>query len=127
MPKVNPEEMIGVGSHKPAGVPKYDVDEQNRRTSQREVECFKLGMKQRWFAYMGKDCTHITTWVGDVLAEVTWLGDPYKCPAFGGFGSTRVNFRARGIDGRNWYGTFYLSSGDYVRMQACKEKGVTLQ
>ena len=110
-------------NHMPAKSPGYDVGEQNRKTSATEVSRFRHGMEQHWFAYMSSDKERVTTWVGDALARITWLGAEYKCPAFG-WPSTRQNFRARGIDGRDWYGTYYVSSGDYVRMHACKE-GVT--
>jgi hypothetical protein len=63
----------------------------------------------------------LTTWTGELLARVTWAGAPYECPAFGSFPSTRRNFRAVGIDGRVWAGTYYQSSGDYVRMRALKK------
>lgn len=60
----------------------------------------------------------ITTWMGDMIAQVVRTNE-YKVPAFGSQ-SVRVAFRAYGIDGRLWSGTFYKSSGDYCRMRAIK-------
>lgn len=118
-----------------------DIDARNRETSQREVEAFRsrsagehgTDIVAGWyFAYWHtpdkatveantiagiRTPRTITTWMGDLLATVTWEGAPYQCPAFGGWPTTRVNFRAKGIDGREWCGTYYKSSGDYVRMR----------
>jgi len=98
-----------------------DTEARNIETSRLEVATFKSGVYSRYFAYLSKD-RRITTWMGDTLATVTWMGAEYRCPGFGGFPSVRQNFTARGIDGRAWYGTFYKSSGDYVRMRVKKER-----
>jgi len=66
----------------------------------------------------------LTCWTGRELARVTWAGNPYRCPAIGG-SSVRQNFRARGIDGRDWAGTYYTSSGDYCRMRPTKHQQAT--
>jgi hypothetical protein len=96
----------------------------NLQQSKQEVEDFKQGKALTYFAYF-RDGTQptITTFTGDKLADVTLLGHEYKVPAFGRVPSTRVNFRAKGIDGRMWAGTYYKSSGDYVRMRVIKGKG----
>jgi hypothetical protein len=114
-------------------VPPADVDAYNRELSAKEVEAFKRGKLKAIFAYwtqpkMGgvaeRDAPpgtiKITTWMGDTLATVTWVGREYHPPAFGSFPSTRINFRAKGIDGRTWAGTYYKSSGSYVRMRPVK-------
>jgi len=96
------------------------TDEKNAATSKREVAEFKANQSPgKYFAYMSGDHKRITTWTGDKLADVTFYGQPYKVPAFG-WPSTRVNFRAKGIDGRNWAGTYFESSGSYVRMSPVK-------
>lgn len=102
------------------------VDERNRATSAQEVADFKANPPDRYFAYhaqrpnealpTGPDIMgrRITTWMGDDLARVTWLGDAYRS----GFGDVRQNFHALSIDGATSYsGTAYLSAGDYVRMR----------
>lgn len=112
------------------------ADERNRVRSNAEVEAFKARHNDRWFGYwrdvdgtfqgpgnvgpVSHRIAEICTWMGDVLATVTWKGAEYSSPAFGGFPSKRINFRARGIDGRMWAGTYYKSSGDYVRMRVVK-------
>ena len=70
-----------------------------------------------YFAYMSGDNKRITTWVGDKLGDVTFIGREYG----GGFGGVRQNFRMEGVDGRTWSGTFFKSSGDYVRMKPTKK------
>ena len=112
-----------------------ECDERNRATSAREAAEFKARTADRWFAYwhepseatrrgaseaaLGRIPVTIQTWIGEVLARVTWQGRAYSTWGFGSR-STRVNFRARGIDGREWFGTYYKSSGDYVRMRVVK-------
>lgn len=107
-------------------MPTTTVEESNRAASRAEVEAFRLGAKGPYFAYWHKakqgGYPYITTWMGDRLATVYWRGANYYCSAFGGWPSERVNFCAKGIDGREWYGTYYKSSGTYVRMRPCKVK-----
>lgn len=119
-----------------------EVDERNRETSRREVEAFRRRENSgRYFAYWHEPTKEereasaramatrwrpiatLTTWTGELLARVTWVGTEYRCPAFGGWPTVRVNFCARGIDGRDWAGTYYKSSGDYVRMRVVKGRG----
>jgi len=61
----------------------------------------------------------LTTWMGDKIADVIfWSGTPYRS----GFGnSKRMSFRAKGIDGHEYSGTYYVSSGNYCRMKRIKE------
>lgn len=102
-----------------------ELDKHNRELSEREVAAFKAGVGVNgYFAYWREHDGQrsIGTWTGDQLATVTWASRPYRVPAFG-FPSTRVNFRALGIDGREYAGTYYSSSGSYVRMRAVKPRG----
>ena len=80
-----------------------------------EMAAFQQGKTNRVFAYWHK-AAEIRTWMGGILARITWTGNEYSCP----FGSRRINFGARGIDGRTYSGTYYKSSGDYVRMRVVK-------
>lgn len=93
-----------------------DVDQRNAETSAKEVAAFAARAADKWFAYWHEG-REIRNWMGAKLADVTWQGRPYNTPGFGR-SSERVNFRAKGIDGRMWSGTYYKSSGDYVRMRA---------
>jgi hypothetical protein len=104
-----------------------ECDARNRKQAAQEVEAFRVRTADRVFAYWRdarpddpRSRAEITTWNGAHLARVVWQGRPYHCPAFGRQ-STRINFTAQGIDGRTWYGTYYQSSGDYVRMRAARD------
>lgn len=101
-----------------------ELDRKNRATSAQEVVDFKAGKHHaseggKYFAYFSRDLQEITTWMGDTLARVRWVGNAYLMPAFGR-PSKRRNFRAMGIDGREYAGTMFLSSGTYVRMRPIK-------
>lgn len=98
--------------------------ERNAETSKREVQRFHAVPKGgRFFAYVderGSASCHgrVTTWTGDTLALIVWKGARYRCPAFGGFGSERQNFRAQDpVTGALWSGTYYCSSGNYCRLR----------
>jgi len=83
-----------------------------------EVENFKRGKGQKkYVAYMKNDLSKITTWTGDKLADVTKVGQPFR----DSFGGERINFRAKGIDGKNYSGTYFKSAGDYVRIKKVKK------
>jgi hypothetical protein len=104
------------------------TDERNAATSRAEVAAFMADVPERHFAYAatqrsGFDTTvrlhvgdEITTWTGDKLAQVCDARQPFR----DSFGGIRQNFRARAINGATYSGTFYLSSGDYVRMRKVK-------
>lgn len=103
-----------------SSIPAGDVEAHNRQLDAQEVTAFgKAPVGARWFAYW-HDCgdgrVEIRTFMGTVLARVVWQGRKYKVGAFGR-PSERINFRARGEDDSCWSGTFYVSSGDYVRMR----------
>ncbi len=105
--------------------PTHELEQHNHDLSQQEIAAFKNGAAVNgYFAYWRErdGQRSIGTWAGDQLARVTWASQPYRVPAFG-HRSTRVNFRAVGIDGREYAGTYYSSSGSYVRMRAVKPKG----
>lgn len=96
----------------------------NEERSRREVEAFKRDVPSRYFAYhagpifrprgdrVGVGRT-ITTWTGDLLANVVDVGDVWRS----NMGDRRQSFRARAVNGATYSGIAYLDSGDYVRMR----------
>jgi hypothetical protein len=97
-----------------------ETDAKNWETSAREVEAFKARTSTKWGGYFHASNKAVQTWMGDKLADVTWVGRIYKVTTPSGGRSERFNFRAKGIDGRTWAGTAYTSSGDYVSMRVVK-------
>lgn len=94
----------------------------NAEISRQEAAAFMAEVPERYFAYhAGPQLSpvsrqigqRITTWTGDLLANVVWTGNVYVS----GFGDQRQNFRARAINGATYSGTAYLDAGDYVRMR----------
>ena len=97
-------------------VPPAPSNEEVGQMEQYEFEHKNKGEGGTYAGYMSKDMTRITTWMGDTLADVQWKGAEYR----GNMGNRAVNFRAKGIDGKLYSGTYYKSSGDYVRMKRIK-------
>lgn len=60
----------------------------------------------------------LTTWTGDKLGSIVF-GPSYRS----NFGGTRVPIAVKAINGKEYYGTYYKSSGDYCRIKAKKVKG----
>ncbi|MDE2022476.1 MAG: hypothetical protein KGI71_06210 [Patescibacteria group bacterium] len=69
-----------------------------------------------YFAYVDRAVTEVHTWMSGLLGKIYWHGSKFRSV----FGDERINFRAKGIDGRIWAGTFYCSAGDYCRMRPVK-------
>lgn len=55
---------------------------------------------------------NVTTWTGEVLGRVIDFGRPYKT----NMGDERINIRVKAINGKEYFGTYYKSSGDYCRL-----------
>jgi hypothetical protein len=68
-----------------------------------------------------------TTFTGEILGKVDF-GCEYQVPVntypsnFMGRESTRVSISVHGINGVEYYGTYFKSSGDYARIKARKIK-----
>jgi len=88
----------------------------NKEKSKIEIYDFLKKRPKKYTAYMGKG--KITTWTGDELAKLKWVGSEYQ----GGFGSKRENFRAITKKGDVYSGTHFKSSGDYVNMKRLKKE-----
>lgn len=62
----------------------------------------------------------ITGWNGDILGNITWRGPEF----LDNFGGSRINFRAKGRNNKEYYGTAYVSSsGDFIYGNMTKKKG----
>ena len=91
----------------------------NEMRSMVEVHQFKKNPPEKYFAYIQNSKPNkVTTWVGDPLGDITWMGREYS----GGMGSVRQNLRIKAITGDIYSGTYFKSSGDYVRLKKLKQK-----
>jgi hypothetical protein len=111
-------------------VPRRETVEQaNIRRSNREQKAFLQGSAAKgwYFAYVSLPhpppymLPHISrgeivTFMGAVLATVTWWGKEFK----DNLGGTRQAFRAHGVDQHQYFGWTYPSAGTYVRMRRTK-------
>lgn len=88
----------------------------NATTSLREVLDFTLHTPDRYFAYVDLPAWEITTWMGDRLGTITRKGKLYR----DNFGGERVPIWVRGNNGRNYQGTYFISSGSYCRLRLLK-------
>lgn len=115
--------VLGWASYKPEDKPANVPDVTNDERGKVEVYEFVSNPPNRYFAYVhlsdnGRTFGYVSTWNGDSLGEITWLGGPYRVQGFGAFPSTRQNMRVKGINGRIYSAVYYRSSGDYCRMKA---------
>lgn len=93
------------------------INRHNQLTSQREVHDFKSRAEHTpYTAYLSSDGARITTWMGDTLATVTSTGKPYRS----NFGNLSTPFRAKGIDGRMYFGR-HNGPGMYLRLRPAKD------
>ena len=103
----------------PASVPRVSNDQ----LSQIELYEFVNIPPDRYTCYVKRETVSagvvnrnitVTTWTGQVLGYGT-LGSMFKCQ-----NSLHYPIRFRGINGRDYYGTYYHSAGDYCHVKACK-------
>jgi hypothetical protein len=93
------------------------IDAKNQETSKQEVANFLTREAGPYTAYVSSDGKRITTWMGETLATITSTGTPFKTG--GWLSSTLTPFRAKGIDGRMYFGRFH-GPGVYVKMRPAK-------
>ena len=89
----------------------------NEERSQAEVIEFvsqKLEPGVSYVAYLSSDRMQITTWIGDPLAFITCISSRRVRRSW--LTDERGKFRARGIDGRDYYGT-HNGAGLYCRLR----------
>lgn len=71
----------------------------------------------KYLFYVNVKTMRVTTWTGDVLGVIEYLGPRYRC---GRNRSERQAIRVQGINGRIYHGTYFVSSGDYAKCEAAK-------
>jgi hypothetical protein len=110
-------------SYKPEEVPPNVPTVSNAERSSAEVYEFFHNPPEKYFLYVrrllvapGVVSMHIevTTWTGQLLGK-GHLGRPYKCGL-----SRRYPITFKGINGRLYRGTYYVSAGDYARVKLVK-------
>lgn len=115
-----PDGHIRAGS---IGAATPDIEARNRETEAREIEALKAH-PERAFLYASHDPSPkdrptsnntLQTWMGTTVSSWCYCG-PRVYDNFGGY---RRSVRAV-IFGRNYYGWYYESSGQYCRLKRCK-------
>lgn len=86
------------------------------------VEVYEFCAKppDKYFAYIKEVNGYpreLTTWTGDYLGAVATAGGGAYRDNFGGI---RVPISIIGINGKEYYGTYYKSSGNYCRIRLKK-------
>ena len=95
----------------------------NAAITAEEVAAFLEDKPERVFLYIKETDMwngFAQTWTGAHLGTVKF-GRAYRTPAFGSM-STRVPVRIKAINGCEYAGTYYKSSGDYARVKRVKGK-----
>jgi len=84
----------------------------NEERSAVEVYEFVMTPPEKYFLYINRTKREATTWTGDKLGTVGF-GREYR----DNFGGRRVPVTVYGINGCKYYGTYFVSSGDYARIR----------
>jgi hypothetical protein len=96
---------------KPADVPNVT----NEERSALEVFEFCTNPPHKYFLYINREKQEGTTWAGELLGHVT-----FGCEYRDNFGGRRVPVWIRGVNGKQYHGTYYKSSGDFARIRQSK-------
>lgn len=107
----------GWASYLPAEVPP-DARISNEERATLEVYEFLAAPPERYFLYINTEKGLATNFTGATLGRVQ-LGPKYEVPAFGR-PSVRRSVHVWAINGREYVGTYYESSGDYARVKIKK-------
>ena len=106
----------GWASYRPEDKPADVPDVTNEERSALEVFEFCTNPPVKYFLYISLEKQEATTWTGELLGHVTF-GREYG----DNFGGRRVPVWIRGINGQQYHGTFYKSSGDFARIRQSKQ------
>ncbi|KRR21691.1 hypothetical protein [Bradyrhizobium retamae] len=102
-------------SYHPSELPADIIPPTNEERSALEVFEFLRDKPARYFLYINREKGVATTWTGEVLGRVTF-GREYR----DNFGGKRIAVRIAAISGDEYHGTYFVSSGDYARVQKVK-------
>jgi len=105
----------GWASYRPEDKPADVPDVSNEERSSLEVFDFVTNPPDKYFVYLNEKTETATTWTGELLGQVSF-GREYRDNS----GGRRVSVTVRAINGREYFGTFYKSHGDYARIKATK-------
>ena len=109
----------GWASYTVENIPEDVPNPTNEERTLVEIYEFMRDKPERYFVYVDEQKQEVTTWTGFTIGKCT-LGPVYKVPAFGGFPSKRQSIRFKAINGCEYYGTYYTSSGNYARVKRVK-------
>lgn len=118
--------VLGWASYKPEDMPENvkAMDVSNAERSKIEVYEFVRDRPKKYTAYVSIADQIVTTWTGDVLGRITWVGHVYETSVYGG-ANQRQNLRVVGVNGVVYSAVYYRSSGDYCRMKAFRSSEVS--
>lgn len=88
----------------------------NELRSAIEVYEFVNNPPNKYFIYVSEVKQVVTTWTGQILGDITFMGNPYR----DNFGGKRQSIRFKAINGLFYHGTYFKSSGDYARVKMYK-------
>jgi len=95
-----------------------DAKFSNEEMTTLEVYDFLNSPPDRYYLYVHSERGVATNFTGTVLGRIQ-LGPVYEVPAFGR-PSVRQSIHIWAINGREYFGTYYRSSGDYARVKVKK-------
>lgn len=106
--------------HKTNGIPVGVIDlpsPTNDEVSSIEVYEFVTNPPDKYILYVDLPKRIVTTWTGELLGKIISTGKTHRS----NMGDTRIPIRIKAINGKEYYGTFYQSAGDYARIEMYKE------
>lgn len=92
------------------------VQATNEATNAREVNAWHNDPPVKAFVYVRQERGEICTWMGTMLGTIVSWGKPWRS----NMGDMRQSIKVRGTNGRDYYGTYFCSAGDYARLTLCK-------
>jgi hypothetical protein len=105
----------GWASYRPEDKPAHVPDVTNEERSALEVFEFCTNPPDKYLLYINHEKQAATTWTGELLGHVT-----FGCEYRDNFGGRRVPVWIRGINGKQYHGIYFKSSGDFARIRQSK-------